>query len=955
MTSLARPTSLFSQTVNARLALLFGQSLSFGVLLGLLIITGSALFLPSYGATALPYVYIVVAVLGSLLFYTLGEMQRRWSLSVLSVAVDGIVVAFFVLSWLVITLTDARWVPFVLMVAFSVIIQGGFVILGGQAGRLFDVRQVKRQFPRVVSGFVLGFLISGLIAPPLGELLGGTENLLLAATASALSMLIFLLLTIKRFGPLLAQSAAGSGSARATPSKPLWQLLAKRFVLLIVAYQLLSAVASQLIDFVLFEQAAQRFSDSAGLTQFFGDYTVVVNLSDFLFLALLAGVLLSRYGLNFGLAANPFIDGLLLAVQLIVGIVLGPTSLAFFWLAMIARVVDITLTDGTTRGSINTAYQALAPGDRASIQTGVEGIGQPAALGLTGVVLLLFNAIPGLTIVHIVAFALLITLLWGVTALLAYRDYATALTQTLRRRALTAAELSLEDSSSLEVVERLLRSPRPSDVRLALDLLEAANHPALADHLPNLVEHADPRIREEALSRIERLQPPELLPAVAERVNKETEPRVLSAALQALSALQGADALETVLAHVSSDEIEVQLGAVVGLLRYGGIPGVLSVGDRLTQWMESADPARRRLGARIIGEVGTRQFYQPLLPLLVDPDDTVRRAALTAAGQVQHPRLLPRVVSNLAHHSTRSAAVTALASFGQAIVPHAADALSGQSSHSRQATVRLVRICGQIDGDAVVNLLKAHMDHKDDQIRHQVLAALHSCGYRADVSETDAVTALLQAEADQAAQLLAAQRDLEASADPVATAPLQRALGNGVELVERRAFLLLSFLYDAQAILRAWEQLASGTGPQQALALEMLEVNLAAAHRTVILPLVTPDLDLAQRAERLGAEVSTSALSAQQRLEDLIVDDDGTYGQWVQACAVYAAVQLKLVALTPLAEAMLEAESTAVRQTAAWALHRLAPERFRAHASALAADDDQLVAQLVRGLMAVAT
>ena len=65
---------------DARLVLLFGQCLSLGITLSLMIVTAAALFMTEYGSPVLPYVYITVAILGSVGFYGFAELQRHWPL-----------------------------------------------------------------------------------------------------------------------------------------------------------------------------------------------------------------------------------------------------------------------------------------------------------------------------------------------------------------------------------------------------------------------------------------------------------------------------------------------------------------------------------------------------------------------------------------------------------------------------------------------------------------------------------------------------------------------------------------------------------------------------------------------------------------------------------------------------------------------------------------------------------
>ena len=92
----------------------------------------------------------------------------------------------------------------------------------------------------------------------------------------------------------------------------------------------------------------------------------------------------------------------------------------------------------------------------------------------------------------------------------------------------------------------------------------------------------------------------------------------------------------------------------------------------------------RRLAAQVIGEVGVEQFYQPLQALLQDEDVSVRRDALIATSQVRHPDLLPLVMLNLANRGTRSATMTALTAYGEAVLPYVSQALDAETVGNRR-------------------------------------------------------------------------------------------------------------------------------------------------------------------------------------------------------------------------------------------------------------------------------
>ena len=165
-------------------ALLSAQALAFGVTLALLVIPANALFLDAYGAEWLPATYIAIAVVGSGASALIARAARRTRLARVATATLGALALLFGASW-VILVAGGVWVSAVLLVLFPIALQIGFVFIGGQAGRLLDVREMKELFPRVVSGFAVGFLLGGLLAIPLLALLGSTQQLLLATTVGA--------------------------------------------------------------------------------------------------------------------------------------------------------------------------------------------------------------------------------------------------------------------------------------------------------------------------------------------------------------------------------------------------------------------------------------------------------------------------------------------------------------------------------------------------------------------------------------------------------------------------------------------------------------------------------------------------------------------------------------------------------------------------------------------------
>ena len=473
-------------------ALLTAQAVAFGVALALLVIPANSLFLDAYGAEWLPATYIAIAVVGSAASALIARAARRTRLARVATVTLLAFALLFAISWPILVV-GGLWMSAVLLVAFPIALQVGFVFIGGQAGRLLDVRQMKELFPRIVSGFAVGFLVGGLLGIPLLALFGSTAHLLVGALTAQLAFLGLLLETERRFPEV---RAAETEDAPTIVRPPLRTLFASGIALLLLVYQVLSAAGSWVLDFLLFDRASARYSGD-DLTEFLSAYTALLNLVDILFLALLAGPLMRRFGLRLGLVLNPAVVAGILALMLVVAVSAGTAAFSLFVLAGVLRVADIATTDGTTRTSINAAYQVVPVDERLAVQAVVEGIGVPVAIGATGVLLLALNLL-GFGTVGVIVFGVVLGIVWTVVAARVYRTYTTSLADEMRRRSLASVELDVADDDA-DAVRALLRSDNARDVRLGLDLLAGTASLGTDVELRNLAQRGSPELRVHAL------------------------------------------------------------------------------------------------------------------------------------------------------------------------------------------------------------------------------------------------------------------------------------------------------------------------------------------------------------------------------------------------------------------------------------------------------------------------
>jgi hypothetical protein len=475
--------------VRDRVLVLAAQAGLLGLSVVFLVVPASALFLARYGAEGLPFIYLAVAVLGVVLSRVMHALQARLSLVAVARWCIGSFVVLVAVSWLLLRVGDQIWVSAVLVGLFPLSIPVGFVLVGTQAGRLLDIRSMKRYFARIVAGFSLGFVVGGLATAALTGPLGGPVDLLLIDVFVGLAYLGVVVLTGRRFPDELAQRPVRhlpAARARSVDDSPPAR---DPLFLVVFGYQILAAAVTQLLDYIVWERAAFHFPDPSDLARFQGLFGTLLNVVALAFVFLAAGRLLVRFGERGGLATNPVGVVLLLVLGTVVGLVGGADGTVFFVVMCAQQAAHIALTDGMTRAAINTAYQALDPPTRLRAQTVVEAAGVPLALGFVGVLLLAFR-VTHLGVRAVVVVTLVLAVAWLVTAVVAYRHYRAGVLALVTARPWEPRDLSESDDG---VVMALLASPDVRDVMVGLAAVRPARRPAA--EVAVLMAAADPYAR----------------------------------------------------------------------------------------------------------------------------------------------------------------------------------------------------------------------------------------------------------------------------------------------------------------------------------------------------------------------------------------------------------------------------------------------------------------------------
>ncbi len=680
------------------------------------------------------------------------------------------------------------------------------------------------------------------------------------------------------------------------------------------AFSSLAWLAFYVIDNAFLMLTTVRFPDPDQLAGFLGVFNAVAGACLLVVRLVVSGQIIGRYGVLVGLVLLPILDGAGITTVLLTGGVAG-VGVLMFWLLTTTKMIDTVLGGSIYQSAFQMLYQPLPPMLRLRVQTLSESLVDPIAGIVAGLGLLALVQWLHFDVVALAATGLIILVVLTVVGVRLGRAYPGMLLESLTKRRLDGSALTLTDQSSFEMLRKGTQSPHDQVVVYALELLQQSGHDALGPIVIDLLDHPSPVVRRDALRRVEQLNLVAALGAVRRRLSREDDAAARAAAVQTVVALGQTEAFEEIAAYLDDPDPAVQIGAMVGLLRHGGIEGVLRAGEKLIDLARSSAPSERAFAARALGEVGIISFYRPLAPLLLDSHPETRRAALAAAGKLKNPQLWPLVLDGLAVPTVREAAMAALVAGGEAALP-ALGMLLTQADQPPDVLSRAARICGRVRGNTAIQVLTAHLGAPNARVRREVLAALVRCSYAPQGIERRHVRDQIAAEGREVAVFVAAGTDVGADQ---ATALLHAALEYQVSQGRERLFSLLSLLYDARTIGRARDNLLHTSRDKRAYALEVLDTVVEQDLKPVVFAIcdeVTPD----ERRNRFDALWTQPRLPPPERLGALVADRAMHQYPWISACALYALASVAPRLHRELALRALVGTDPLVAETAAWTL-----------------------------------
>jgi ATP:ADP antiporter, AAA family len=838
-----------------------------------------AIFLTRFSNAEIPYIYIAIGIvisgITSLLLWIGRAMSlARFLILTLAVLLGGTLLFLFGLLLLPADLQS--YIIFPLPIWNQVIASIGALIFWSLNGRIFDVRQSKRFSGVLNANAWLAFAIFGQTTDFLVPLLGGAKGLF-GVAALCLAIGMALQKQVLRDHPNTQNQPEKETQAKL----PSWRSLLKQpYILTIFGLILVSQIGYYVIDNIFYMQVSLQYASEAEKSQFLGPFWSLIGIIGFLTDTLLTNRLIARYGLSVGLLTTPIIIVITMGVLALTGFTLPALGVVIFVSVALGKIASESLGISLDQSAVQLLYQPIHEKIRARAQGGASIV---AATGTTsaGVMLLFFHQVLNVRAEHLALVFLPIAAVWIFAGLRLTRAYPQMLNEAIQQHRIGENQQLWAQDSNVQTIMKRLVSKHPGEIIYAVNLLAQLKHASMRHTVSALLASRYPEVRLDMLRRVEQEQIRRTRPQLIQMAHSDPQPEIRLAAVRALCSLEG-NRLNDTLPYLNAEDEAARVGALIGLLKYGGIEGILSAGQQVLGLAQSQTAEARAKAAYVIGETGISDFYSPLIPLLNDPQLAVRQSALEAAGKIKNTHLAHDVIEQLKHISTRAQAARALEALGEEALTDIRYALE-ERNIPLNAYAQMVRICGHIRSPRAIAILEKELSHEQPAARAATLFALNACGYRATPQTEPVLRAQLNAEHQKCVWMLACLDDVQKYAN---TELLQSALRQEMKNSIDRQLRLLACLYEARPVLDARSVVSREDASRHAYAMEVLDAILPREIKASILPMLE-NLPPRETLEMLGKQNAAPCLSLEARLHEMFNNPYIEPFRWLTCACIY--------------------------------------------------------------------
>lgn len=956
------------------------------------------LFLDEYGADKMPWIYIASAFIGSGLGFVYSWMQKILPLRRVIVVVLAMMSVPLFLFRFGIGYEDTKIagisIAFITIFLMWLWVEACYVLndlnTSITSNQLFNIREIKRTYPLVSSGYLVAGVVSGFSLPVLLHVVGLKNVTLVSGLMVATGSILLYYLT-EKYRQAFPETAHWSDdededdNQEFTARKVTGPL--QKYAVPLVSFFVLAEVLYVLVDFQFYSQLEyQNPSDGASgaswIASFLGIYEGIQGLFQVATQWFASSRLVERIGVFVTAMILP--AGIAILGVLTLGASLGnlvPVFIGLVFLRFLDELLHYTLLETVSP----VLFQPIPDNIRSGIQTLVNGVGEPLSCGVTGVGILILLWITNYILPHqtenqfhdqqslvFIAVIVVLSLVWLFVVWLIRSQYVGLLVKSAERGRLGVTDVDLK-ALKRAVVETLEQPGGEDDKRSCIELLTQIDPKNVGEVLAPILESLPPALQRQSLETMLQHPNPAYLATVRNLSEQELPPEVLALALRYVWLTDAEPNIESLRSYLQPTVDPVVRGTAAALImRRGDRQQKAEATNTLRQMLTHKQERERVMGTRALGEADYLQGLRLYIPnLLQDESLRVRCALLDVISSTHSEEYYPSLLRGLGYKSTRESALGAIVKLHNDAIPllvHLAEDIHKSDLVRLQAWTAL----GQIGSVEAIDILVGNLLTSWGTTRRNILRILLKMPSEAGIEGVldrigrSGLETLIEQELMFIGQIYAGMVDLSsvttygkfsteyANSDDEPAADtaqlLRRALAGLESDATDRCFLLMKFLYPLDTVQAAAFNIASGQPSLVARGLEILDNTVDIANKRSLINLLDQHSER-EKLSNLSELMVYKPLAPSDRLRRLL-ELRHFLSDWTLACCFHLAREARWTLTAQQTLVCLRHPTGFVREAVLAYLKIASPRALLELLPRLQNDPDRLVSGQVEEMMA---
>ena len=881
----------------APLLLLFLHSFLNGIALIFFETTANTLFLMEYNVATLPYVYISTAIISVISGYFYTKLENNLNITKLLQITMLFVMSVMVFFLLLIKFTDSKLAYMGIMVSKDLVWMFIGMEFGILAGMIFNIRQGKRLFGVLMSGEILAGVLGGLSISVILKYID-TVNLLFISVITLIFSFILLNYILKKYSYRFKEEVQEDFEDTSLTYKAIFK---NKYYTLFFVISVLSFFIFYFIDYLFYYYVESKFTNEKELASFFGVFYAVLNIVNLFSSLFISGLVLSRYGIIFGILVIPILaiigaSSLMVAAMLSLGV-------AFVILIVVKlfnEVFDVSILGPTFR----VLYQSIPLRQRMKVIAFRETIIEPITMGLAGLALIGISMFESVELVYFSIF--FISLVWIALGKKLKEQYILTLDKLLNQREVFVGEL-LSDDIDKNMFINGTKSSNDLEVIYCVDSLIKVEYKEIDAILKNLLSHESIQVRLSILDHIDKLDKDNLCEDISLRLDTEKNPEVLNRALKLYCRLGAVDSVEKTSQFIDSEDQVIKEGAIVGLLQFGGIDGVLVAGKVLNTLFASESKVDKMSALNILMHASIPSFYKVLKESLHSEDPEIKSVTIKVVGNLKVKALIPDLLINLESDKYRSITTQSLMKFGSKIFQELS--IFFQETSYINSRLALIKVFSRMKNDEAHNFLVPYI--KEPLLCDDILHALFNTNFF--TRDTKLIQELILGEIQKILYYL----DVYSTASREAFSNSYLVVNELIVQNTENVFFILGLRYPKEMILQAMINYKSDSKDTRAYTVEVIDNMLSKGTKNIILPILE-DIAVEKKFSNYSYEASTS--------EDEFIHkvlEDENFPLILRLSFIYEIGKNKDINYLDNIKKLIDDENTDIKQTSIWTLSQL--------------------------------